>query len=93
MLECEYLADKEEQVSVAGEVHGEEEEGQLLHHRDAALMGQCEGQRLYLWGFFGCCGFGVKRGAGPFGRAPQADQIFKVLQETNHATIEIIRQS
>lgn len=38
-----YLADKKQQVSVAGEVHGEEEQGQFLHHRDAAFMGQCKG--------------------------------------------------
>ena len=76
-----YLADKQQQVGVAGEVHGEEEEGQLLHHRDAALMGQGEGQGLYFWGFFGCAGLRVQRGAGPLGRPPQTDQVFKVLEE------------
>lgn len=65
-----YLANKEQQVSVAGEVHGKEEQGQFLHHRDAAFMGQGKGQRFYFWGFFGCCGLSVQCGAGPFGRPP-----------------------
>lgn len=85
----EYLANKEQQISMAGEVHGEEEEGQLLHHRDAAFMGQCKGQRFYFWGFFGCCGFGVQRGAGPFGRPPQTDQVFKVLKEGGRVNVEV----
>lgn len=85
----ENLADEEQQVSVAGEVHGEEEEGQLLHHRDAALMGQCEGQGLHFWGFFGCCGLCVQCGAGPFGRPPQTDQVFKVLREGGRTNIEL----
>lgn len=38
-IEETYLADKEQEVSVTGEVHGEEEEGQLLHHTDATFMG------------------------------------------------------
>lgn len=33
-----YLADKQQQVGVAGEVHGEEEQRQLLNHRDATFM-------------------------------------------------------
>lgn len=66
---------------MAGEVHGEEKQGQFLHHRDAAFMGQCKGQRFYFWGFFGCCGLSVQCGAGPFGRPPQTDKVFKVLEE------------
>lgn len=66
---------------MAGEVHGKEEEGQLLHHRDAAFMGKCEGQRFDFWCFFGCCALSVQCGAGPFSRPPQTDQIFKVLKE------------
>lgn len=76
-----YLADEEQQVSVAGEVHGEEEEGQLLHHGDAALVGQCEGQGLYFWGFFGCWGLCVQCGARPLSCPPQTDQVFKVLEK------------
>lgn len=45
---------------MAGEVHGEQEEGQLLHHRDAALVGQRERKRFYFWGFFSCRGLGVQ---------------------------------
>lgn len=66
---------------MAGEVHGEEKQGQFLHHRDAAFMGQCKGQRFYFWGFFGCCGLSVQCGAGPFSRPPQTDKVFKVLEE------------
>ena len=76
---------------MAGEVHGEEEEGQLLHHRDAAFMGQCEGQGFYFWGFFGCCGLSVQRGAGPLGRPPQTDQVFKVLEESYEILIYCMR--
>lgn len=65
---------------MTGEVHGEEEEGQLLHHRDAAFMGQSEGQRFYFWGFFGCRGLSVQSRAGPLGCPPQTDQVFKVLK-------------
>ena len=86
----DYLADKEQQVSVTGEVHGEEEEGQLLNHRDAAFMGQCEGQRFDFWGFFGCWGLCVQRGAGPFSRPPQTYQVFKVLQEEGRIRIHCL---
>lgn len=82
-----YLANKEQQVSVASEIHGEEEEGQLLHHRDAALMGQCEGQLLHFWGFFGHCGLCVQRGAGPLSCPPQTDQVFKVLKDRNSGNV------
>lgn len=75
-----YLADEKQQVGVAGEVHGEEEQGQLLDHRDAAFMRQGEGQRLDFWRFFGGAGLGVHGGARPFGRAPQTDQVFDVLE-------------
>lgn len=62
----EYLAHKQQQVSMTGEVHGEEEKGQLLHHGDTAFVGQRERKRLYFWGFFGCCGLSVQCGARPF---------------------------
>lgn len=75
-----YLADEKQQVGVAGEVHGEEEQGQLLHHRDATFMRQGEGQRLDFWRFFGGAGLGVHGGARPLGRAPQTDQVFDVLE-------------
>lgn len=76
-----YLADKEQQVSMAGEVHGKKEKSQFLHHRDAAFMGQGKRQRFYFWDFFGCCGLCVQRGAGPFSCPPQTDQVLKVLEE------------
>lgn len=65
---------------MAGEVHGEEEQRQLLDHRDATFMRQGEGQRLHFWCFFGASGLGVHGGARPFGRAPQADQVFDMLE-------------
>lgn len=82
-LSAIYLADKEQQVSVAGEVHGEKEEGQLLHHRYATLVGQRKGQRFDFWSFFGRRRLGVQCGARPFGRPPQTDQVFKVLQRAD----------
>ena len=66
---------------MAGEVHGQQEQSQFLHYRDAALVGQRERQMFYFWDFFSCRGLGVQRGARPFGRPPQTDQVFKVLQE------------
>lgn len=66
---------------MAGEVHGKKEKSQFLHHRDAAFMRQGKRQRFYFWGFFGCCGLGIQRGAGPFGCPPQTDQVLKVLEE------------
>lgn len=75
------LADEEQQVGVAGEVHGEQEEGELLHHGDAALVRQREGQRLHLRGLLGGRGLRVQRGAGPLGRPPQPDQVLKVLRD------------
>lgn len=65
---------------MAGEVHGEEEQGQLLYNRDATFMGQGEGQRLYFGGFFGGCGLCIHSGAGPLSCSPQTDQVFKVLE-------------
>lgn len=76
-----HLADEEQQVGVTGEVHGEEEEGQLLHHGDAALVGQREGQGLHFWSFFGRGGLCVQSGAGPLRCPPQTDQVFKVLRD------------
>lgn len=74
------LADKQQQVGMTGEVHGEEEQCQLLDHRDATLVRQCERQRLDLWCFFGAGGLGVHGGTWPFGRSPQTDKVFDVLQ-------------
>lgn len=75
-----YLADKQQQVGVAGEVHGEEEQRQLLDHGDATLVRQGEGQRLHLRRFFGAGGLGVHGGARPLGRSPQSDQVLDVLE-------------
>ena len=74
-----YLAYEEQQVCVTGEVHGEQEEGQLLHHTDAALVGQGERQRLHLRSLLSRCSLRVQGGAGPLRRAPETDQVFKVL--------------
>ena len=65
---------------MAGEVHGEQEEGQLLHHADAALVGQGEGQGLHLRGLLSRRRrLRVQRGPGPLRRAPETDQVLKVL--------------
>lgn len=77
---------------MTGEVHGEEEKGQFLHHRDAALMGQCEGQRLHLWGLFGGRGLCVQGGAGPLSCTPQTDQVLKVLPERERDGEANVRQ-
>lgn len=72
---------------MAGEVHGEQEESQLLDHGDAALVREREGQQLHLRSLLGCgcrrC-LRVQRRARPLGRPPQADQVFKVLQEEQY---------
>lgn len=75
-----HLADEEQQVGVAGEVHGEQEQCQLLDYRDATFVRQGEGQGLDFWRFFGGGGLGVHGGARPFSRAPQTDQVFDVLE-------------
>lgn len=83
-----YLADEEQQVGVAGEVHGEQEERQLLDHADTALVGQREGQQLHLGRVLysrrrrrrRIC---VQRRARPLRRPPQSDQVLKMLRDTS----------
>lgn len=77
---------------MAGEVHGEEEEGQFLYHGDAALMGQGEGQRLHLRGLLGSGGLCVQGGARPLGCTPQTDQVLKVLPERERDGEANVRQ-
>lgn len=68
-----YLAYKEQQVSMAGEVHGEEEQGQFLYYRDAAFMGQSKRQRFDFWSFLSHCGLRVQSRAWPFSRPPETN--------------------
>lgn len=64
---------------MAGEVHREEEEGQFLHHRNAALVGQGERERFYFWSFFSSCGLRVQRRPWPFSGTSETDEVFEVL--------------
>lgn len=65
---------------MAGEVHGEQEQGELLHHGNAAFVGQRERKRFDFWSFFSCGGLRVQGRPRPFGGTPETDEVFKVLR-------------